>query len=53
MPNGDTQGVSQHFLKYHVDLNVRIRDLKVLSGAGKKPPDFMTLLNHDTPRNRS
>ena len=22
MSNGDTQGVSQHFLKYHTDLNV-------------------------------
>jgi hypothetical protein len=30
MTNGDTQGVAQHFLKYHTDLNVRIRDLKVL-----------------------
>ena len=41
MPNGGTQGVSQHFLKYHTDLNVRIRALKVLPGAGKNPPDFM------------
>ncbi len=47
MTNGDTQGVSQHF---HADLNVRIRVLKVLPGAGKNPPDFMTLLNHDAPR---
>ncbi len=30
MTNGDTQGVAQHFLKYHTDLNVRIRALKVL-----------------------
>ncbi len=30
MPNGDTQGVAQHFLKYHTDLNVRIRALKVV-----------------------
>ena len=44
MPNGGTQGVAQHFLKYHTDLNVRIRALKVLSGADKNPPDFMTLL---------
>jgi hypothetical protein len=50
MTNGGTLGVSQHFLKYHTDLNVRIRSLKVLPGAGKNPPDFMTLLNHDTPR---
>jgi hypothetical protein len=50
MPNGGTQGVSQHFLKYHADLNVRIRALKVLPGAGKNPPDFMTLLNHAAPR---
>ena len=33
MPNGDTQGVAQHFLKYHTDLNVRIRVVKVLPGA--------------------
>ncbi len=38
IPNGDTQGVAQHFLKYHTDLNVRIRALKVLPGADKKPP---------------
>jgi hypothetical protein len=50
MPNGDTQGVSHHFLKYHADLTVRIRALKVLPGAGKNPPDFMTLLNHAAPR---
>ena len=50
MPNGGTQGVSQHFLKYHADLNVKIRVLKVLPGAGKSPPDFMTLLNHAAPR---
>ena len=37
MPNGVTQGVSQHFLKYHGDLNVRIRALKVLPGAAKNP----------------
>jgi hypothetical protein len=30
MTNGDTQGVAQHFLKYHTDLNVRIRVLKVV-----------------------
>ena len=30
MPNGGTQGVAQHFLKYHTDLNVRIRALKVV-----------------------
>jgi hypothetical protein len=29
-PNGGTQGVAQHFLKYHTDLNVRIRALKVV-----------------------
>jgi hypothetical protein len=50
MPTGDTQGVSQHFLKYHTDLNVRIRDLKVLPGGDKNPPDFMTLMNHTSPR---
>ena len=49
MPNGDTQGVAQHFLKYHTDLNVRIRALKVLPGADKNPPDFMTLLNPAAP----
>jgi hypothetical protein len=49
MSNGGTQGVSQHFLKYHTDLNVRIRSLKVLPGVDKNPPDFMTLLNHATP----
>ena len=49
MPNGDTQGVAQHFLKYHTDLNVRIRALKVLPGADKNPPDFMTLLFHAAP----
>ena len=37
MPNGDTQGVAQHFLKYHTDLNVRIRVLKVLPGTVKNP----------------
>jgi hypothetical protein len=30
IPNGDTQGVAQDFLKYHTDLNVRIRALKVV-----------------------
>jgi hypothetical protein len=51
MPNGGNQGVAQHFLKYHTDLNVRIRirTLKVLPGADKNPPDFMTLLNHAAP----
>jgi hypothetical protein len=49
MPNGGTQGVAQHFLKYHTDLNVRIRTLKVLPGADKNPPHFMTLLNHAAP----
>jgi hypothetical protein len=44
--NGGTQGVAQHFLKYHAVLNARIRALKVLPGAAKNPPDFMTLLNH-------
>jgi hypothetical protein len=37
MPNGVTQSVSQHFLKYHTDLNVRITALKVLPGATKNP----------------
>ena len=37
IPNGDTQGVAHHFLKYHSDLNVRIRSLKVLPGAVKNP----------------
>jgi hypothetical protein len=41
MTNGNTEGVAQHFLKYHTDLNVRIRALKVLSGAAKNPPDLM------------
>ena len=36
-----TEGVAQYFLKYHTDLNVRIRSLKVLAGSGKNPPDFM------------
>jgi hypothetical protein len=49
MPNGGTQGVLQHILKYHTHLNVRIRVLKVLSGADKNPSDFMTLLNHPPP----
>jgi hypothetical protein len=40
MPNGGTEGVAQHFLKYHTDLNVRIRALKVLC-VSKNPPDFM------------
>ena len=35
MTNGVTQGVAQHFVKYHTDLNVRIRDLKVLPGTDK------------------
>jgi hypothetical protein len=46
MTNGDTQGVAQHFLKYHTVLNVRIRVLKVLPGTVKNPPDLMTLMNH-------
>ena len=50
MTNGGTQGVLQYFLKYHVDLNVRIWALTVLPGADKNPPDFMTLLNHTAPR---
>jgi hypothetical protein len=33
MTNGGTEGVAHHFLKYHTDLNVRIRDLKVLPGV--------------------
>jgi hypothetical protein len=41
IPNGGNEGVAQHFLKYHTDLNVRIRSLKVLPGAVKNPPDFM------------
>jgi hypothetical protein len=41
IPNGGTEGVAHHFLKYHTDLNVRIRVLKVLPGAAKNPPDFM------------
>ena len=41
MTNGDTQGVTQHFLKYYTDLNVRIRSLKVLPDAVKNPPDCM------------
>jgi hypothetical protein len=41
MPNGGTEGVAQHFLKYHTDLTVRIRALKVLPGVAKNPPDFM------------
>jgi hypothetical protein len=41
IPNGVTEGVAQHFLKYHPDLNVRIRVLKVLPGSVKNPPDFM------------
>jgi hypothetical protein len=35
IPNGGTEGVAHHFLKYHTDLNVRIRGLKVLPGAVK------------------
>ena len=50
MTNGDTQGVSQYFLKFHTDLNVKIRALKVLPGADNNPPDFMTFLNHAAPR---
>ncbi len=41
MPNGGTEGVAQSFLKYHTDLNVRIKVLKVLPGTVKNPPDFM------------
>ena len=33
MTNGGTEGVAHHFIKYHTDLNVRIRDLKVLPGV--------------------
>jgi len=52
MPNvakaspGGPQGVLQHFYKLHQALNVKIRALKVLPGADKKPPNFMTFLNH-------
>ena len=49
IPNGDTQGVQHHFVKYHTDLNVRIRALKVLPGSTKNPRDFMTLLNQVVP----
>ena len=45
MPNGGTHGVSQHFLKFHIDLNVKIRTLEVLPGADKNTPDLMTLLH--------
>jgi hypothetical protein len=51
-PKSDRQGLwerVQHFLKYHTDLNVRIRTLKVLPGPDKNPPDFMTFLNHTAP----
>jgi hypothetical protein len=37
MSSGDTQGVSHHLLKYHTDLNVKIRDLKVLPVTVKNP----------------
>jgi hypothetical protein len=47
IPNGGTEGVAQHFLKYHTDLNVRIRSLKVLPGAGKNLPDFMKESNRN------
>jgi hypothetical protein len=40
-----TTVVAQHFLKYHTDLNVRIRGLKVFPGAVKNPPDFMKASN--------
>ena len=49
MPNSGTQGVLQHFCKFHQAFNVKIRALKVLFGANKKPPNFMTLLNHAAP----
>ena len=29
MPNGGTQGVAQHFLKYHTDLNVKYPELNL------------------------
>jgi hypothetical protein len=48
-PNEGTQGVLQHFCKFHQALNVKIRALKVLPGTNKKPPNFMTLLNHAAP----
>ncbi len=49
MPNGGTQGVPQHSLKCHPALNVKIRALKVTSGADKKTPNFMILLYQAVP----
>ncbi len=49
MPNGDTQGVLQHFGRCHPDLNLKIRTLNLAPSAAKNPPNFMTLLNQDVP----
>ena len=49
IPNAGTQGVPQHSLKCHPALNMKIRALKVTSGADKKAPNFMILLNQAVP----
>jgi hypothetical protein len=49
MPNGDTQGVLQHFGRCHPALNLKIRALNLTPSAAKNPPNFMTLLNQDVP----
>jgi hypothetical protein len=49
MPNGDTQGVLQHFWRCHPALNLKIRALNLTPSSPKNPPNFMTLLNQDVP----
>ncbi len=49
MTNLGTQGVAHHFLKYHTDLNVRIRTLQVLPDVDKNP---WTLWHYSTMMHR-
>ena len=48
MTNGDTQGVLQHFLRFHPDLNQKIRTLNLTSSSVKNPPNFLTLINQES-----
>jgi hypothetical protein len=49
MPNGGNQGVLQHPFKCNPAQNVKIKALKVTSGADKITPNFIILLNQAVP----
>ena len=49
MPNRGTQVVNSHFLKFHTELNVKIRGLHNTVGADQDPPHFLKLLATEKP----